>query len=556
MGGDMQSTLRIDASPAQVTGTAPTVVQAPTASVVAYTSPPPRREAVDVVLITGIAGQDGIEMSRFLKTLNPNVRIIGVDRRHAREYLPHIAAALERYVDEIVRADVTDYHAMLDIIRRYRPDHVYHFAAQSFVAYSFENPSATYENNIMGTLSVLSAVADAHPTARVYFAGSSEMWGRPATTPQNEDTPFNPRSPYAVSKVAGFYTARYFREAHGMFVASGITSNHEGEFRGHEFVTQKIATWAAKLKLGRYEDIRLGNLDARKDWGWAGDFVDAFHRMLMAERPREYAIGTGVQHTVRDFVEAALAAAGFRARWGDEGGSAWDGETRVALIRIDPKLIRPLESDNYQVDASRIRRELGWEPKVTFEGLAHLMVYAAERRIQMYGYRGGRMGEVPDYTGVFRMDDGGVSYTARAIRCGDRLAVVVADEFIRNWGLKEGDWVTVRLNYVGSLGMSMMELKNMVPAWLRRLIEENGDRIPDLWYLPRAHGPDFEEWLQWLSQLSERVVEEARRRGQLPGLIVTMGDGSVRVVWEDGSVWAVEGVRMTVEDRHIRVIKG
>jgi hypothetical protein len=162
---------------------------------------------------------------------------------------------------------------------------------------------------------------------------------------------------------------------------------------------------------------------------------------------------------------------------------------------------------------------------------------------------------VPDYVGFINLREYGVSYTARAIRCGDRLAVVVADEFIRNWGLKEGDWVTVHMNYVGSLDERMMELKNMLPDWLRRLIEENGGRIPDLWYLPRARGPDFEEWLQWLSRLSERVVEEARRRGQLPGVIVTMGDGSVRVVWDDGSVWAVEGVRMTVEDEHIRVMR-
>jgi len=383
----MQSTLRVDTSTIQASASTSTTVQAPTASVTAYTSPPPpRRDRPDVVLITGIAGQDGIEMSRFLRSVNPNVKIIGIDRRHTREYLPHIAEALRKYVDDIIYADVMDYHAMLDIIGRIRPDHVYHFAAQSFVAYRFMNPAATYENNIMGTLSVLSAVADVHPTARVYFAGSSEMWGRPSTTPQDEDTPFNPRSPYAVSKVAGFYTARYFREAYGTFVASGITSNHEGEYRGHEFVTQKIATWAAKLKMGRYEDIELGNLDARKDWGWAGDFVGAFYSMLMAERPREYAIGTGVQHTVRDFVEEALAAAGFRARWGDQGGSAWDGDTRVALVHINPKFIRPLESDNYRVNASRIKQELGWEPRVAFEGLVHLMVYAAERRIRIYGY--------------------------------------------------------------------------------------------------------------------------------------------------------------------------
>ena len=359
-----------------------------TASVSVIESPVDAHELgdVDTILITGISGQDGVELARYVKTRAPNVRVVGIDRRRSRELAPHVADALKRYVDEVEHGDVTDASFVERVVRTHKPDHLYHLAAQSFVAYSFENPNATYETNIMGTLNVLNAVRDVSPDTHVYFAGSSEMWGRPATTPQNEDTPFLPRSPYAVSKVAGFYTARLYREAYGLNVASGITGNHEGQYRGFEFVTQKVATWAAKLSLGDYTDIELGNLDAKKDWGWAGEYVRAFALMLTRDPKSEYAIGTGEQHTVRDLVESAVGASGLKVRWGDSGGKVVDGGTGVALIRINPKFIRPLEADNYLIDHSKITKKLGWSPTVGFQQLVKLMVYWARDRIKTFGY--------------------------------------------------------------------------------------------------------------------------------------------------------------------------
>jgi GDPmannose 4,6-dehydratase len=343
---------------------------------------------VDTILITGISGQDGVELARYVKVTAPNVRVVGIDRRRSRELVPHVADAIHRYVDEIEHGDVTDAYFVERVVHRHRPDHLYHLAAQSFVAYSFENPNATYETNIMGTLNVLNAVRDTSRDTRVYFAGSSEMWGQPATTPQNEDTPFLPRSPYAVSKVAGFYTARLYREAYDMYVASGITGNHEGQYRGFEFVTQKVATWAARISMGDYHDLEMGNIDARKDWGWAGDYVRAFVAMLTRDPKSEYAIGTGEQHTVRDLIAEAVssASANMKVRWGDAGGKVMDGETRVALIRINPKLVRPLEADNYMIDHSRITGKLGWTPTVGFQQLVRLMVLWARERIKTFGY--------------------------------------------------------------------------------------------------------------------------------------------------------------------------
>ncbi len=340
---------------------------------------------VGSVLITGVTGQDGIETARLIKEYSSSIRVIGVNRRHTRELSPHISDAINTYVDELIPGDVTDATFIDEVIKHFRPDLVFHYAAQSFVAYSFQNPLSTYETNVIGTINVLNAVKNHDSSASVYFAGTSEMWGRPEATPQNESTPFNPRSPYAVSKVAGFYSARLYREVHKLRVAAGVTGNHEGEYRGFEFVTQKVATWAAWLSLGQYRDLEIGNLEARKDWGWAREYVMAFLLMMLRD-PGEYVIGTGEQHTVRELIESALSSIGFSITWSNDGGVVMDGSTMVASVRIDPRLFRPLEADNYLIDSSKIRERLGWKASMRFPELVRFMVNKAVDRIKTYGY--------------------------------------------------------------------------------------------------------------------------------------------------------------------------
>jgi GDPmannose 4,6-dehydratase len=308
-------------------------------------------------LITGITGQDGSYLAEHL--LDLDYRVVGVTRRTSS----HTGGRIEHLFDriEIIGADLLDQTSLLAIVDRLQPDEVYNLAAQSFVPTSWQQPVLTGEVTALGVTRLLEAVRIACPTARVYQASSSEMFGMVTEVPQNERTPFYPRSPYGVSKLYGHWIAVNYRESYGMYVTSGILFNHEGPRRGREFVTRKISHTVARIAHGLTHELALGNLDARRDWGYAADYVRAMHLMLQRDEPRDYVIATGETHSVREFCQQAFAAVGL------------DWQNHVVL---DPALIRPAEVELLVGDASAARRDLGWNPTVAFPELVRLMVEA------------------------------------------------------------------------------------------------------------------------------------------------------------------------------------
>ena len=271
--------------------------------------------------------------------------------------------------------DLTDAGFFAKLLERERPDELYHLAAQSFVGYSFQNPASTYDVNISGTLNVVNAIKEYSPKTKMYFAATSEMFGQPETTPQNEETVLKPRSPYAVSKLAGYWTTKTYREAYDLFIANGILFNHESEVRGPEFVTRKITISIARIMKGLQDCIELGNLDARKDWGYAGDYVEGMWKMLQHDSGDDFVLGTGKLHTVREFAEEAFRHVNIHITWEGEGinerGISDDGKI---LVKVNKKFFRPLESDNYLADPSKARKILKWPPSIGFRELVKIMV--------------------------------------------------------------------------------------------------------------------------------------------------------------------------------------
>ncbi len=329
-------------------------------------------------LITGITGQDGSYLAELL--LDKGYDVWGVIRRASTFNIDRIEHLRRRPEGgeprlRLIYGDLGDASAVNRIVEDVRPHEVYNLAAQSHVKTSFDVPEYTSDVTGLGALRLLEAVRRTDPSARVYQASSSEMFGKVVESPQSETTPFYPRSPYAVSKVYAFYITVNYREAYGMFAVNGILFNHESPRRGENFVTRKITRAVARIFAERQECLRLGNLDARRDWGFAGDYVDAMWRMLQADRPDDYVIATGDTRSVREFCELAFARVGMPVTWQgsgiDEQGLAPDGRT---IIRVDPEHFRPTEVEYLEGDASKARRELGWEPKVGFEDLVHLMV--------------------------------------------------------------------------------------------------------------------------------------------------------------------------------------
>ena len=313
-------------------------------------------------LITGITGQDGSYLAEHL--LARGYEVVGVVRRtshHSYERIEHLLGRIQ-----VVAADLLDQHSLTVVIGDARPDEVYNLAAQSYVPTSWTQPVLTGEFTALGVTRILEAIRLAHPPARFYQASSSEMFGKVAQTPQREDTPFYPRSPYGVAKVYGHWITVNYRESYGLYAVSGILFNHESPRRGIEFVTRKVTDGVARIKLGLATELRLGNLDARRDWGFAGDYVDAMWRMLQQPEPRDYVIGTGTTHSVRDLVEVAFGHAGLDWR-------EW--------VKVDPAFIRPAEVDLLQADPTRAREELGWTPEVSFRRLVAMMVDADLERL-------------------------------------------------------------------------------------------------------------------------------------------------------------------------------
>ncbi len=310
-------------------------------------------------LITGITGQDGSYLAEHLLSLGYEVH--GLVRRVALEVPEHRFRRIAHILDRVTlhAGNLESYPAIFDVISRHPFDECYHLAAQSFVAESFADGFSTMDMNVNGAHYVLAALAQLQPKCRFYFAGTSEMFGRVTESPQNERTPFHPRSPYGISKVAGHYLSLNYRESYGLFAASGILFNHESPRRGYEFVTRKVSTSVARIKLGLASEVRLGNLDAKRDWGHARDYVVAMHLMLQQEQPDDFVIATGEAHTVRELCEIAFDSVGLD--YGD-----W--------VVIDERLKRPVEAHALIGDASKAKRILGWTPTVRFEELVREMV--------------------------------------------------------------------------------------------------------------------------------------------------------------------------------------
>ena len=313
-------------------------------------------------VITGVTGQDGSYLAELL--LSKGYEVIGVVRRTSHDSYERIGHLLDRV--HVVAADLLDQHSLTTVIRDAKPDEVYNLAAQSFVPTSWNQPVLTGEFTALGVTRLLEAIRLAHPQARFYQASSSEMFGKVVETPQRESTPFYPRSPYGVAKVYGHWITVNYRESYGLYAVSGILFNHESPRRGLEFVTRKVTDGVARIKLGKAKELRLGNLDSGRDWGFAGDYVDAMWRMLQQQQPIDYVVGSGTMHTVRDLCAAAFAHAGLD----------WQ-----QYVKVDPKFVRPAEVDVLRADASRARKELGWTPKVGFEQLVQMMVDADLERL-------------------------------------------------------------------------------------------------------------------------------------------------------------------------------
>ena len=313
-------------------------------------------------LITGVTGQDGSYLAELL--LQKGYEVVGMVRRtshHSYERIEHLLGRIE-----VVAADLLDQHSLTVVLQESRPDEVYNLAAQSYVPTSWTQPVLTGEFTALGVTRILEAIRLVHPAARFYQASSSEMFGKATQTPQRESTPFYPRSPYGVAKVYGHWITVNYRESYGLYAVSGILFNHESPRRGIEFVTRKVTDAAARIKLGLAGELRLGNLESRRDWGFAGDYVEAMWRMLQRDQPQDYVVGSGETHSVRELVELAFAHVGLDYR---------------QYVVSDPKYHRPAEVDLLLADPSKARRELGWTPTVGFTELVAMMVDADMERL-------------------------------------------------------------------------------------------------------------------------------------------------------------------------------
>lgn len=313
-------------------------------------------------LITGITGQDGAYLARLL--LAEGYEVHGMVRRSSTETFERIADLRDQI--QLHQADLLDQLSVVRVLEAAGPHELYNLAAQSFVPISFQQPLLTGEFTALGVTRMLEATRLVDPKIRFYQASSSEMFGNVRCEPQTEDTPFWPRSPYGVAKVYGHWITVNYRESHDLFACSGILFNHESPLRGKEFVTRKISYAVARIKLGLQQELRLGNLDAERDWGFAGDYVRAMWLMLQQDEPDDFVIATGVKHSVRDFCRVAFAHAGLR--WEDH-------------VRTDPELFRPADVNTLCGDASKAREKLGWHPKVDFAELVAMMVDADLARV-------------------------------------------------------------------------------------------------------------------------------------------------------------------------------
>lgn len=308
-----------------------------------------------IALITGITGQDGSYLAEFL--LSKGYKVCGLVRRSSVQKYDNIAHIKDKI--ELVQADLTDQNSLNFVIKEVKPDEVYNLAAQSFVPTSWNQPLLTADVTALGVVRMLEAIRIINPKIKFYQASSSEMFGKVRETPQTEKTPFHPRSPYGVAKVYGHFITVNYRESYNIFACSGILFNHESPRRGLEFVTRKVTNGVARIKFGLQKELFMGNLDARRDWGYAGDYVEAMWLMLQQENPEDYVVGTGECHSIRDLLEIAFSYVGLNYK---------------DYVKQDPKFIRPAEVDLLRADASKSLTTLGWKPKVGFKELIQMMV--------------------------------------------------------------------------------------------------------------------------------------------------------------------------------------
>lgn len=309
-------------------------------------------------LITGITGQDGSYLAELL--LEKGYKVYGLTRRTSTpsyERIRHIVSEIE-----LIPADLLDQHSLTSAVKSVQPDEVYNLAAQSFVTVSWHQPVLTGEFTALGVTRMLEAIRLVKPDAKFYQASSSEMFGKAVEVPQNEKTPFHPRSPYAVAKVYGHWITINYQESYDMFCVSGILFNHESPRRGLEFVTRKVTNTVVKIKLGLAEKLKIGNLDARRDWGYTPEYVEAMWMMLQQKKPEDFVIGTGSSHSVRELIETAFSIVGI---------SDWD-----KYVEIDRAFLRPADVENLVADATKARKILGWKPRTTFKQLIKIMVDA------------------------------------------------------------------------------------------------------------------------------------------------------------------------------------
>ncbi|HTU13940.1 MAG TPA: GDP-mannose 4,6-dehydratase [Solirubrobacterales bacterium] len=314
-------------------------------------------------LVTGITGQDGSYMAQFL--LDKGYEVHGMVRRRSSESFERLTSIRDRIT--LHSGDLLDSQSLMTVLRESKPDEIYNLAAMSFVPTSWSQPTLTAEFTGVGVTRLLEAIREVCPEVRFYQASSSEMFGRVQQIPQSESTPFYPRSPYGVAKVYGHFITVNYRESYGLHASSGILFNHESPRRGLEFVTRKVTHTAAAIKLGMRDELALGNLDARRDWGYTPDFVEAMWLMLQQEEAGDYVVGTGIAHSVQDLVDIAFDHIGLDP---------------AAYVRQDPDLLRPAEVDVLLADPSKAKRELGWEPRTDFQALIRLMVDADIERLR------------------------------------------------------------------------------------------------------------------------------------------------------------------------------
>lgn len=331
-------------------------------------------------LITGITGQDGSYLAEFL--LDQGYSVVGLKRRTSTITFGRIKHIQDRI--SLVSGDMHDQSSLMEVVKCVEPDEIYNLAAQSFVPTSWGQPLLTGDVTALGVTRILEAIRKVNPAIRFYQASSSEMFGKVQEVPQSEKTPFYPRSPYGVAKVYGHWITVNYRESYDMFCCSGILFNHESPRRGLEFVTRKITHGVARIHLGLASEISLGNLDSKRDWGYAGDYVRAMWLMLQQDVPDDYVVSTGETHTVREFVELAFEAVGTKLRWEGKGlaEKGIDASTGKVRVQVDPKFFRPAEVHQLVGDSTQARERLGWEPEVSFRELIAMMVECDLREVE------------------------------------------------------------------------------------------------------------------------------------------------------------------------------